>query len=372
MMAGPHILAGFPVIFAMMATSSLQSLRRCSPSTPLMKAVGLTAVGLVFMSAMITSDYWRATLTPSRWRWNLVRSVRVMYRQHEKIVRWLALTMVLSCLKLIMFVLDSNPQVFLGDSGTYLATAQAKLIPPDRSFVYGFLVRLLTRNSHSLHSVVAAQAFAGIATSLLVAYILIRFFNTRFVIAALAAIVLTLEPQQLLFERFVLTESFSTAAFALLVFLALEYLRGRRLWVLACMQVAGVILISLRMTFLPAVLITTILAPIIAFWRERKRGLWPVGVHLAISVVLFAGLHSGYKHWYGWLANQPPAYSYADGFFLIANVSTLVTPEDTDDAELRRVLSEPLKYATDFKGMNTRNAEMFTDGGLVPRIKDAL
>ncbi|HLQ76479.1 MAG TPA: hypothetical protein VK210_03945, partial [Terriglobia bacterium] len=254
-----------------------------------------------------------------------------MYRQHEKIVRWLALTMVLSCLKLIMFVLDSNPQVFLGDSGTYLATAQAKLIPPDRSFVYGFLVRLLTRNSHSLHSVVAAQAFAGIATSLLVAYILIRFFNTRFVIAALAAIVLTLEPQQLLFERFVLTESFSTAAFALLVFLALEYLRGRRLWVLACMQVAGVILISLRMTFLPAVLITTILAPIIAFWRERKRGLWPVGVHLAISVVLFAGLHSGYKHWYGWLANQPPAYSYADGFFLIANVSTLVTPEDTDD-----------------------------------------
>ena len=295
-----------------------------------------------------------------------------MNPNHEKTLRWLALTLLLACLKLIMYVMDPNPQVFLGDSGTYLKTAQALWIPPDRSFVYGFLVRLLTRNSHSLDSVVASQSFAGLVTSLLAATILVRFFRARFAVAAVVAVALTLEPQQLLFERFVLTESLSTAFFAAFLLSTLEYLRSRRLWMLVAMQLAGVILIMLRMTFLPALMITTVCAPIFACFSERKIALRQLAVHLSISLVLFAGLHSGYQRWYGWLANQPPAYSYADGFFLIANVSPLVTPNDTDDMALRPVLAQQLKYAKDPNAMNARNAEMFAEGGLVPRIKDAL
>jgi hypothetical protein len=293
----------------------------------------------------------------------------------DKAFKWLALTLFLGALKLIMFVYDSNPQVFLGDSGSYLATAMIKWIPPDRSFVYGFLVRFLTQNSHSLHSVLAVQTLAGIGTSLLAAVILIRFFNTGFTIAAAVATALTIEPQQLLFERFILTESISTAWFALVLLLTLEYVRGQRLRMLALVQLGGVILIAFRLTFLPVVAITTVAAPLFAWavrQKEQQRALWQLGMHLALSATLFAGLHSAYKRWNGWLSDKPPAYSYSDGFFLISNVSPLVKPSDTENVDLIPVLSLPLVHAQDPRNMNTRNAEMFVEGGIVQRIQKAL
>src|SRR5215475_5854272 len=98
-----------------------------------------------------------------------------MFRNPDKASKWLALVLFLACLKLIMFIYDSNPEVFLGDSGSYLLSALMKLIPPDRSFLYGFVVRFIGQNSHSLSSLIAIQTVAGIGTSLLVAVILVRF-----------------------------------------------------------------------------------------------------------------------------------------------------------------------------------------------------
>jgi len=304
-----------------------------------------------------------------------------MFRNPDKASKWLALVLFLACLKLIMFIYDSNPEVFLGDSGSYLLSALMKLIPPDRSFLYGFVVRFIGQNSHSLSSLIAIQTVAGIGTSLLVAVILVRFFRTNFKIAAVIAAVLTLEPQQLLFERFVLTESISTAWFALLMLLALEYLRRPRLWVLAVLQPVGVILIAFRLTFLPAVMTATVAVPLFGYagsvwdassWKDRKRILIPLALHLSLSILMFTAWHTAYKNWNGWLSSRPPAYSYSDGFFLISNVSPLVTPADTDNPELIPVLARPLVHAKDPLAMDARNSEMFADEGLVSRIQKAL
>jgi hypothetical protein len=291
---------------------------------------------------------------------------------------WFILAAILSFIKLVIFVLDSSPQVYLGDSMSYLTTAMLGWIPPDRSFVYGYVVYALTTRSRSLSSLVAVQTVAGIATSLLTAGLLVRYFRTSFAIAAAAAIAITLEPQQLLFERFVMTESLSTAVFALYLWFALEYLRSRRLWALAALQVAGIVLVAFRVSFVALLATATVAAPLLAgdAWRglprQWKRFLPQIGIHTLISLVLFVGLHWLYKQWNGALSNLPAAYSYADGFFLISNVSPLVKPEDTDNPVAAAVLAAPLAYATDTRTLNTRNSEMFDDAGLVPRLRKAL
>lgn len=292
---------------------------------------------------------------------------------------WLVLAIGLSLAKLILFILDSNPQVFLGDSMSYLVTARLKWIPPDRSFVYGFLVDYLTARSRSLSSLVAFQTFAGIATSMLTAAVLVRFFRLSFTVAAVAAIAITLEPQQLLYERFVMTESVSTAIFALFLLLSFEYLRTSKLWTLAAMQIAGLLLVSFRVSFVPMLATATLVGPMLAtnIWtpaiaNQWKRTLPRIGIHLVVSIGLFLGLHSLYKTWNGSLSKLPPAYTYADGFFLITNVSPLVTAADTDDPELASVLATPVVYATKPEEFNSRNSEMFDENGLVARLRHVL
>src|SRR5262249_45801677 len=155
-----------------------------------------------------------------------------------------------------------------------LVTALRGWIPPDRSFVYGYVVYALTARSRSLASLVAAQTFAGILTSMLTAGILVRFFRVSFFVAAAASIVLSLAAQQLMYERFVLTESFSTMVFAGFLFLALEYLRSRKRWLLAALQITGVLLIAFRVTFVPMIAATAVAAPFIAYagdWKKFRR-----------------------------------------------------------------------------------------------------
>ena len=290
---------------------------------------------------------------------------------------WFVLAAILSFIKLVIFVLDSSPQVYLGDSMSYLTTAMLGWIPADRSFVYGYVVYGLTARSRSLSSLVAVQTVAGIATSMMTAGILVRYFRTSFAVAAAAAIVITLEPQQLLFERFVMTESLSTAGFALYLWIALEYLRSRKVWALVAMQVAGIVLVAFRVAFVPLLATATVLAPLLAgdAWRalprQWKRLLPQLSVHALISIGMFVGLHQAYKQWNGALSNLPPAYSYADGYFLISNTSPLVTAADSDNPDVAAVLAAPLAYASKPEQMNSRNSEMFDEGGLVARLRKA-
>src|SRR5688572_12966107 len=293
-------------------------------------------------------------------------------------INWFVLAASLAFAKLVLFVLDSNPQVFLGDSMSYIVTAMNGWIPPDRSFVYGYIVYGLTARSRSLSSLVAIQTVAGIATAMLTAVFLFRYFRTSFAVAAAFAVAITLDPQHLLFERFVMTESLSTLVFALYLLFGLEYVQHRRLWALVALQAAGFALVAFRVTFVPMLVVATVAVPLLAgdAWRHLrsggKRNLSQLGIHLLISGGLFFALHSAYKQWNGAVSERPPAYTYADGFFLISNVSPLVTAADTDNPELAAVLAQPLAHATSPETLNSRNSEMFDDNGLVGRIRRVL
>jgi hypothetical protein len=84
------------------------------------------------------------------------------------------------------------------------------------------------------------------------------------------------------------------------------------------------------------------------------------------------GLHGAYKDLNGRLMKYPPAYTYADGFFLLANVSPLVSPADTDDPRVAAVLAQPLAYVSSSDRIGSRNAETFLEQGLVVRLQAAL
>jgi hypothetical protein len=196
--------------------------------------------------------------------------------------------------------------------------------------------------------------------------------RAQFAIAAVAAVAIALEPQQLLYERFVMTESFSTAVFTLLLLLALEYIRSRKAWLLIPMQLTGIVLVAFRLTYLPMLMVATVLGPIWAMMVSGGRDFVALSRHVVISVLLFFGLHTAYKQWNGWLSNLPAAYSYADGFFLISNVSPLITAADTDTPELIPVLAQPRVYGSDVAQFNSRNAEMFAPDGLVAQMERVL
>src|SRR5215831_3072909 len=60
-------------------------------------------------------------------------------------------------IKGLVFLADSQPAYFFGDSESYLATATAKYIPPDRSFLYGLLLRKIALPAQSLKLIVVLQ-----------------------------------------------------------------------------------------------------------------------------------------------------------------------------------------------------------------------
>ena len=59
----------------------------------------------------------------------------------------------------------------MGDSGSYLWTALSGWIPPDRSFLYGYVIRWSSLGTGSLTSLLILQAFLATVTAILVALI---------------------------------------------------------------------------------------------------------------------------------------------------------------------------------------------------------
>src|SRR5690242_16617111 len=90
--------------------------------------------------------------------------------------RWWVFCLVIVCLKLFLFGIDPNPKLFMGDSGSYLWTALSGWIPPDRSFLYGFVIRWVSLTTHSLNSLLLLQAFLAANTAILLVFICRQFF----------------------------------------------------------------------------------------------------------------------------------------------------------------------------------------------------
>ena len=293
-------------------------------------------------------------------------------------------------IKGLFFALDPDPKFMLGDSASYLWTAISGWIPLDRSFTYGFLLGPMAVWPGSLAVMVIVQTCLGAIDAWLVGFCLIRYFNARFWVAVLFALLCAVEPLQLFFERAVMTEAVSTFLFAVYVALGLAYLKRGSLSVLALAQIVSVALISIRLNFLPVVVANSLLLPLLGpkarpmwadIWKRLRKAYkteggsrpalnarW-VAIHLAISVVLSQGLLYGYRVKNSELTGFPPAYLYADGPLLLGDWAPIVQPIDVPDPALRKKIFDPLKVP--LKNRVMRDAHHFAPGGLRSTIEAA-
>jgi hypothetical protein len=287
--------------------------------------------------------------------------------------------------KVALFFADPHPRFLMGDSASYLYTAVHGWIPPDRSFTYGFLIRPLAVWAHSFLPLMIFQfCISGIA-AWIVSVCLVRFFQVRFWIAAIAGLLCAIEPLQLISERFVLTEAPSTFLFAIYIFLALEYLKLGRLAILVLLQCVAIPLISLRISFLPLVLLSSVLVPLLGPWGRRLwRNLWKARgpdaslwpglrqgvVHLLIAVLVSQTCLFCYRHLNGRLSRLPAAYVYADGQFLLCFWAPIVQKGDFPIPELRNAIFDNLQY--NLRDPALRANQCYSPGGLVPNLIKAV
>jgi hypothetical protein len=311
-------------------------------------------------------------------------------RRNRNWLPLLYLFLAILAIKGIFFALDPDPKFMLGDSASYLWTAISGWIPYDRSFAYGFLLGPMAVWPGSLTVMVVVQTCLGAIAAWIVGFCLIRYFNARFWVAALSALLCAAEPLQLFFERMVMTEAVSTFLFAVYVVLGLAYLKRGSLLVLAVAQIVSVALISIRLSYLPMVVTNSLLLPLLGpearpMWagiRQRLRKSRAIGggmrsnlnarwfaIHLVISVVLSQGLLYGYRLKNSELTGFPPAYLYADGPLLLGDWAPIVQPIDVPDPALRKKIFDALTVP--LKPRAARDAHHFAPGGLRSTVEAA-
>ncbi|MGZ5544920.1 MAG: hypothetical protein ACXWIU_09605 [Limisphaerales bacterium] len=288
--------------------------------------------------------------------------------------------MLIFAIKLLLLWLDPKPKLFMGDSGAYIHTALTGWIPGDRSYFYGYVVRGFAVWPHSLTPLLFVQALASGATAIVFAVICSRFFEMSNNLSFLFGLLCALDPCQLVWERYVMTETFSLVVYVLVLYWSLAYLRDRRLWQLAVVQALSVLLIGFRMSYLLVVQVCTILLPLIAFTRcalpslrtrseLRASKTLTIGLtHVIASVAMMFVMHGAYKYANGWLSSREPAYLYDAGAHLVAVWAPALEPSDASDPRFGELIANGDQFK--IKNLHFRNAQQFGKGLLVKRWRE--
>jgi len=292
---------------------------------------------------------------------------------------WWLFCALIFAIKFLLLWLDPTPKLFLGDSGAYIWTALTGWIPSDRSYFYGYLVRWLAVWPHSFGPLLLSQMLVSAVTAIVFVLICSRFFRMSKRLSFLFGLMCALDPCQLVWERYVMTETFSLLVYVLVLYWSLAYLRDRRLWQLAVVQALSVLLIGFRMSYLLVVQACTILLPLIAFARcslpaLRKRlearvpkgGLLTTGLlHVIVSIAMMFVMHGAYKYANGWLSKREPAYLHDSGLHLAAVWAPALEPSDATDSRFRDLIANGNQFKID--DLTLRNAQHFGEGFLIDR-----
>ena len=292
---------------------------------------------------------------------------------------WVLFCFCVFALKLLLFAIDPLPKFVMGDSGSYIWTALSGWIPEDRSYFYGYVIRWTSVWPESLTGLLAFQACLSAITCILLAATCRFIFKLPARWSCLFGFLCALDPLQLLWERYVMTETISLGLYAFVIFHSCLYLRDRRLRYLALVQVFSVLLIGFRISFLVLVEANSVILPLIAFApgilaRLRGRATenasrWSVvrlcGGHLLASVLLMLLLHTGYKRANGWVSKREPAYLYATGTTILAYWAPILQPEDASDPRLADLIRQGDEFG--LRDFALRNGQRFSPGGLLDR-----
>ena len=294
--------------------------------------------------------------------------------------RWILFCLSIFALKLLLLAIDPLPKFYMGDSGSYIWTALRGWIPPDRSFFYGYVIRWTALWPQSLTYLVVIQVCLSVITCILFASITRVVFELPERWSYVFGFVCAIDPLQLLYERYVMTEAISLCLYAFVIYYSFLYLKTHRLRNLVIVQAVSVLLIGFRMSFLLQVQINTIILPLIAFApdvlkRIRSRPIaytsltLPARVcagHMLLSVTLMFLLHTGYKRANGWLSQREPDYLYSSGATLLAFWAPVLQPEDTSDPRLADLIRRGDEF--NLRNFAFRNAQRFRPGHLINRL----
>jgi hypothetical protein len=269
--------------------------------------------------------------------------------------------------------------MFLGDSQSYIWTALRGWIPPDRSFLYGYVIRWSSLWMESLTSLLVLQTFLSAITAVLVAAVCRWIFELSSRLSYLFGLLCSLDPLQLVWERYVMTETVSLFFYVLVLLFSFLYLKQRRLWQLAIVQILSVLVISFRMSYLLVVQMNSFFLPLIAFLPEiratfRKHSTLSrtlvarsAGLHLALSVLLMFVLHKGYKQVNGELSRREPAYLHASGLSVLTTWAPVLKPTDSPDPRLSQLIAEGGRFH--LNDIRLRDTQLYSPGYLARRWK---
>jgi hypothetical protein len=279
-------------------------------------------------------------------------------------------------IKLMLLVVDPTPLFFMGDSKVYIDAAVYHNIPWSRSFTYGWLIRLFAVWPGTLQPLVVSQVLASALTAWLLALTLLRFFAVRPSVVIVASILFAVDPLQLIHERLILTETFTLLLLAGNLLAAFRYLRYPGLLSLFLVCLTGILIVSLRLVYLPVVLSEALLLPLLGWVNgsskeglpdRRRQCLLHVGAALLISL----GLHAGYRQLVGSLTGRPAAYLHWDGLFLISAWAPLLQSEDATDPRTRSVIARQMADPQlPLKERHLRGYQLWMEGGLVDRLRE--
>jgi hypothetical protein len=284
-------------------------------------------------------------------------------------------------LKMFLLALDPLPKMFIGDSACYIATALVGWIPDDRSYFYGFLIRFVALSTESLTPLLLLQSLVSALTALLLTHTCRSIFGLSARTACILGLVCALDPFQLVWERYVMTETFSLFFYMAGLYYSFLYMKQRRIRHLVIAQGLWVLLIGFRMSYLLVVQISAILLPILAFspvvwakWRggrapgERFQTVKIVSGHFVASIAAMFLMHGAYKQVNGLLTDREPAYLYATGLHLLAFWAPVLVPADATDERLAQIIAQGDEF--DIKELTSRNCQRFEKDYLVDRWQE--
>jgi hypothetical protein len=297
--------------------------------------------------------------------------------------QWWIFCLLIVLLKLFLLALDPLPKLFIGDSACYISTALVGWIPDDRSYFYGFVIRWVSLSTESLTALLLLQALISAATAILLAHICRSMLGLSARASYILGFICALDPLQLVWERYIMTETISLFLYVAVLHFFFRYLKHRGLRDLAKAQGLAILVLGFRMSYLLLVQVSAVLLPIMAFvpvlwtaWRNRRdlrverwRPVKTASGHLLASIAMMALLHGGYRQLNGLLCDREPAYLYATGLHLLAFWAPVVTPADATDPRLAEIIAQGGEF--EIKDLTARNRQRFDSDYLIDRWQQA-
>jgi hypothetical protein len=287
-------------------------------------------------------------------------------------------------LKFLLLAIDSSPKFYLGDSISYIWTALTGWIPDDRSYFYGFVIRWTSLWTHSLLSLLIFQVSLACIIAVTVAWICRVIVDLPEKGAYLFGFLCAIDPLQVVWERYIMTETCSLFFYLFVLQQSFVYLRNRRIINLVIVQLLSVMTIGFRMVFLIPVQVMAVALPVFAFLcphesdqatRDeglqrfqffRQRVFWQ---HLLASVVALLLFDQAYQRTYGFLTHREPDHLHASGYFLLALCAPSLQPQDATDPRLASIIEQGDQFG--LRNFDLRNDQRFIAGHLIDRWRHA-